>query len=53
MDAVFIGLPIAVLIGLVIIIFLVPFDHGMGMGWSSPLGIQGVIWLVKKIRDKK
>ena len=47
MDAVLIGLPVAVLIGLIIVIFLVPF-----MGWSPPLGIQGVIWLVKKIRDK-
>jgi hypothetical protein len=46
-------LTIAVLIAVFLTIFLVPFDRGMGMGWYPPLGIQGIIWLVKKIRDKR
>ena len=43
---------ISFLICLLVALFFMPMDNGMGAGWSPPLGIQFVLWVIHKIEDK-
>ena len=35
---------------LLVALFLMPVDNGMGAGWSPPLGIQFVLWIIHRIK---
>lgn len=41
---------ISFFICLLVALFFMPVDNGMGMGWSPPLGIQFVMWIANKIK---
>jgi hypothetical protein len=44
---------VAYLVCVMVALFLMPVDNGMGAGWPPPLGVQFVLRIVNKIKGQK